>query len=172
MKQRYNVEVVDIPMGIISDDGEEFVKKIAETVDTRVRELTATTKYLSNVEALILLAMDYCGEKAKADRKIKSLETQVEILEANLRRLRVESASAAAEAETSSEKSPSAETAAPATEPAPAPAAPEEKAVPETAAAPAAPTDAAEDSARRSSKLRAIEALLGSQLRMDMDDDQ
>ena len=156
MKERYNVEVADIPFAIISDDGEEFVRQISETVDSRIRELTANTKYLSTVEAAILLALDYCGEKSKADRKIKSLETQVEILEANLRRLREESAP------------PREKDATPSSAPV--------EHVDNTPAAVSVPSEETgaeqvkDDPVSRGRKLRAIEALLGSQLRMDTDD--
>ncbi len=161
MKERFNIEIADIQFSIVSDEGEEFVHQIVETVDKRVRDLIINNKRCSKLDAVILCALDYCGEKQKADRKIKSLEAQVELLETNMRRLREESE---AHAEASAKEEAAAD--APAKEEAPAEPALAENTAPEAAA----PADEDKKSAEASSesehdavqsKLRMIEELLG-----------
>lgn len=163
MKERFNIEIADIQFSIVSDEGEEFVHQIVETVDKRVRDLIINNKRCSKLDAVILCALDYCGEKQKADRKIKSLEAQVELLETNMRRLREESE---AHAEDSAKEEPATDAPAPAKEEAPAEPAPAANTAPEAAAPANEDKKSAEASSEREhdavqSKLRMIEELLG-----------
>lgn len=149
MKERFDIEIADIQFAIVSDDGEEFVRQIEKTVDARVSDLVLKNKRCSKLDALLLCALDYCGEKAKADKRIRSLEAQVELLEGNNRRLREELDAVDAGKTAPKKEVITAKTVEKAAE--------EEKETP-----------AAEEGSSRSDKLREIEAILGGQIGMDI----
>lgn len=158
MKERYNIEIAGITFSIVSDDDEEFVRETVSAIDGRVRGILSQSRNCSKLDAVALCALDYCGEKLKADRRIKNLEAQIEILEANMHRLREEAAScreAAANANVPADNEEDhtleAESA--------------------DSAAEAGVSEADENEDSRGQKLRQIEALLGGQLKLEPDED-
>ena len=90
MKERYNVEISDIHLTIISDEPEEFVNSTVEKISERVNDLIVHNKRCSKLDAALLCALDYCGELAKAERRIRNLEAQISLYDANLKRMREE----------------------------------------------------------------------------------
>jgi cell division protein ZapA (FtsZ GTPase activity inhibitor) len=88
MKERYNVEIADINLTIISDESEEFVNSTVEKINERVNDMIARNKRCSKLDAALLCALDYCGEYQKAERRIRNLEAQISLYDANLKRLR------------------------------------------------------------------------------------
>lgn len=95
-KQKYCIEIADIQLTIISDESEEFVQDTVKTLDARIRDLTVRNKRCAKIDAAILCALDSLGEKLKLEKKVKNLEAQIDLYEANLRRLRGESQAPAA----------------------------------------------------------------------------
>ena len=154
MKERFEIEIADIQFAIVSDDGEEFVSQIVKTVNDRVSDLVLHNKRCSKLDAVLLCALDYCSEKAKADKKIRSLEAQVELLEANNRRLREEIDGRPAKKEVITSKSVEEK--------------PAEKPAEKAAEKPAEKAEEPASSGSRSDKLREIEAILGGQIGMDI----
>ena len=74
MKQKYTITVADVPMNVISEESPEAVEALVNLVDRKMREIgTACPK----TEAALLCALDYCSERIKAQRKVKSLETRL-----------------------------------------------------------------------------------------------
>lgn len=119
MKEKYNIEIADIQLSILSDEPEEFVTAVVAQLDERVRDLTVKNKRCSKLDAALLCALDSLGEKMKGDKKIKNLEAQISLYEANISRLREELETArrnaaAAEKQEASQHSPESEKAAPA----------------------------------------------------------
>ncbi len=102
MKEKYSVEIAGVPLNLISDDKEEFVNLVVARLDKEIRDLTVNNKRCSKMDAALLCALDYCAEKVKADKRIRNLEAQISLYDANLRRLREENA--ALTAHLSSEK--------------------------------------------------------------------
>ena len=90
MKERYNVEISDIHLTIVSDEPEEFVMSTVEKINERVNDLIVRNKRCSKLDAALLCALDYCGEYAKAERRIRNLEAQISLYDANLKRMREE----------------------------------------------------------------------------------
>lgn len=158
MKERFNVEIVDITFSVVTDDGEELVRRAEATLNEDVRAVLKQMGRFSKLDAVTLCALDYCGQALKAEAKIKNLEAQIEILEKSRKNDEpaAPKAAPAPKAEVKAEE-PKAEAEAKAEPKAEAPAT-----TPETT------EDAAEDNTR-SRKLRQLEALLGSQLKMDLD---
>ncbi len=94
-KKKYNVEIADVQLSILSDDPEEFVESTVKLLDNYIRTLTVQNKRCAKIDAAVLCALDFLGDKLKLEKKVKSLEAQVDLYEANLRRAREDSAKAA-----------------------------------------------------------------------------
>lgn len=98
-KQKYCIEIADVPLTILSDESEEFVRETVRILDTQIRDLTVHNKRCAKIDAAILCALDSLGEKLKLEKKLRNLQAQIDLYEANLRRLRTESAAAPAPTE-------------------------------------------------------------------------
>lgn len=92
-KKRYEIVVAGCQLAIITDEREEFVNSVVETIDREIREVTAATKRSSNLDAAILCAIEYYSEKVKAEKRARNLEAQISLYDANLRRFREENLS-------------------------------------------------------------------------------
>ncbi len=91
-KKKYEVSIADVEMAILSDEREDFVMRLVNDLDQKIRQITISNKRCSKLDAAILVALDAGGEKLKADKRIRNLEAQIGLYDANLRRLREENA--------------------------------------------------------------------------------
>ncbi len=89
-KKKYDVSIADVEMSIISDEREEFVMKLVEKLDAEVRDILTHSKRSTKVDAALLVALDYSSGKAKAEKRVRNLEAQIALYDANLRRMREE----------------------------------------------------------------------------------
>ena len=89
-KKRYELEIADVEMAIISDEREDFVMRLANDLDSGIRYLLKHNKRCSKLDAAILCALDYASDKLKAEKRVRNLEAQVALYDANIRRLREE----------------------------------------------------------------------------------
>ena len=89
-KKRYELEIADVEMAIISDEREEFVLRLANELDSNIKYLLKNNKRCSKLDAAILCALDYSSDKVKAEKRVRNLEAQVALYDANIRRLREE----------------------------------------------------------------------------------
>lgn len=87
-KKKYDVSIADVEMSIISDEREEFVMRLVEKLDSEVRDILQHSKHSTKVDAALLLALDYSCGKAKAEKRVRNLEAQIALYDANLRRMR------------------------------------------------------------------------------------
>lgn len=90
MKQRYTIRIADIEMNVIAEESPEAVEALVAIVDRKMREIEASSKRCSKSEAALLCALDYCSEKIKAQRKIKTLESKLAMAEATVEELEIE----------------------------------------------------------------------------------
>lgn len=90
MKERYNIEISGIQLTIVSDESEDFVNAIVARIDERVNDLVVRNKRCSKLDAALLCALDYCGEAVKAEKRIRNLEAQISLYDANIKRMREE----------------------------------------------------------------------------------
>jgi len=155
MKEKFTIEIADVPLSILSDEKEEFVDAVVKRLDQEIRDLTVHNKRCSKLDAALLCALDYCAEKVKADKRIRNLEAQISLYDANLRRLREENTTLAAHLAKAmpQESAPEKAEAAPEETPAPEQVKPAEKAVEEK------PQEKPADSGT-SGKLRQLELML------------
>ncbi|MCI8472408.1 MAG: cell division protein ZapA [Clostridiales bacterium] len=172
-KKKYDVVIADVEMAIISDEREDFVMRLVNDLDQKIREITLSSKRCSKMDAALLVALDTNSERLKAEKRIRNLEAQIGLYDANLRRLREENAKLKeimlsgknAQAEEATEQEPESEETQPdieqldMTQTESEEAAAEEET--EVQAEPEAqPEKASEESADRGDKLRQIESLL------------
>ena len=98
VKEHYNIEISDIQLTIVSDEPEDFVNSTVAKINERVNDLIVRNKRCSKLDAALLCALDYCGEFAKAERRIRNLEAQISLYDANLKRMREEVAAKSSDA--------------------------------------------------------------------------
>lgn len=91
-KKKYDVVIADVEMAILSDEREDFVMRLVNDLDQKIREITLSSKRCSKMDAALLVALDTNSERLKAEKRIRNLEAQIGLYDANLRRLREENA--------------------------------------------------------------------------------
>lgn len=82
--QKYKLTIADVEIYVTSDESAEAVEALVSIVDRKVREISSKSKNCSKLEASILCSLDYCSDKIKAQRKIKSLEAKLALTESTL----------------------------------------------------------------------------------------
>lgn len=167
-KKRYEIQIADVDLAILSDEREDFVMSAVRQLDARIRDLTVNNKRCSKIDAALLCSLDYFSDKLKAEKRVRNLEAQIALYDANMRRMREENIRLKAMLGDgdSADENADAEEAAP--EAAETPAAPtEDAATAHAEAAPAAPAEEkstpsaeAPSDENRQLKLRQIESLL------------
>lgn len=90
MKEKVYVEIAGIKLGIITEDGATYVEGIASTVEEQITKMIKAQKNCSLVEAALFSAMSYCSKGEEDAKKVKNLETQVALYQANVNRLKKE----------------------------------------------------------------------------------
>ena len=90
MKEKIYVEIGGIRLGIVTEEGESYVKEIASCVDSEIKSMIKSQKNCSLVEASLFSAMSYYSRATENEKKVKNLETQIALYQANLNRLKKE----------------------------------------------------------------------------------
>lgn len=90
MKQKYTIRIADIEMNVITEESPEAVEALVCIVDRKVREIEGASRNCTKNEAALLCALDYCSERIKAQRKIKTLESRLAMAETTVEELEIE----------------------------------------------------------------------------------
>lgn len=90
MKQKYTIRIADIEMNVITEESPEAVEALVNIVDRKVREIEGASRGCTKTEAALLCALDYCSERIKTQRRIKALESKLNIAEATVEELEAE----------------------------------------------------------------------------------
>ena len=88
MKEKFFVEIAGVRLGIVSEEGKEYVESVANAVNERITKMLRSQKNCSLVEASIFCAMDFYSTGAGDSRKLKNLEAQIALYQANVNRLK------------------------------------------------------------------------------------
>ncbi len=86
-KKKYTVDIAGNRVSLVTDEPEDFVKLITDTVSEKLTDMTKNSFHVTPVDAAIVLAVDYLSGKLKAERRIRSLESQLELCEMKLNSL-------------------------------------------------------------------------------------
>ena len=89
-KKKYEVKIADIDMKIISDEKEDVVLRLVSQLDSQITEITKQSRNCSKIDAAILVALDHASNRAKAEKRVRNLEAQIALYDANLLRMREE----------------------------------------------------------------------------------
>jgi len=90
VKQKYTIRISDIEMNVITEESPEAVEALVGIVDRKMKEIEAASKRCSKTEAALLCALDYCSERIKAQRKIKTLESKLAMAQTTVEELEIE----------------------------------------------------------------------------------
>lgn len=90
MKNRYSVEIADIPINIRTDESDEYVREIADITNERIKSVITGGHHVSKIEAALFCALDYCSEINQLQKKLASAEEQIALYLASIRRLQTE----------------------------------------------------------------------------------
>ena len=90
MKQKYTLTIAGVSMNVITEESPEAVESLVRLVDRKMMEITGGGMQCPKVEAALLCALDYCSERIKAQRKVKTLETRLASAEVTAEELEAE----------------------------------------------------------------------------------
>ena len=90
MRQKYTITISDVEMNVISEESPEAVEALVGLVDRKMREVMQGSSQCPKTQAALLCALDYCSERIKSQRKVKSLETKLAMTETALEELETE----------------------------------------------------------------------------------
>ena len=90
MKEKIYVEIKGIKLGIVTEDGAEYVERIANELQEKLDTMMRAQKNCTLVEAALFTAMSLQSQNEENEKKLKNVETQLAIYQANVNRLRVE----------------------------------------------------------------------------------
>lgn len=90
MRQKYTITIADIEINVITEEAPETVEALVGIVDRKMREISMKSRRCSKTEAALLCALDYCSDKIKAQRKMKSLESNLALTQCTLEELETE----------------------------------------------------------------------------------
>lgn len=74
MQNKVEVVIFDNKCVIIGEEDENYIKNVAEFVDSKVREIVDQTKTISTLRAVILAAINISDELFKVEKKQRLLQ--------------------------------------------------------------------------------------------------
>ena len=90
MKEKIYVEINGIRLGIVTEDGGDYVEKIASELQAQLDKMMSAQRKCTLIEAALFTAMSLQSKCHEDDKKIKNLEAQLAIYQAQVNRLRIE----------------------------------------------------------------------------------
>ena len=89
-KRKITVDIAGLPLTLITDECDSFVDAVVSQVNERMASASHSIRSSSRMDAALLCAIDACGEKLRADKRIRNLEAQISLYEVDLRTAREE----------------------------------------------------------------------------------
>ena len=90
IKRKIEVTIAGITMSLVTDESESFVSSIVKRMDETMTALMGRNMKRSQLDAAMLCAIEFCGDKILAEKRVRNLEAQISLYDVNLRRLREE----------------------------------------------------------------------------------
>jgi cell division protein ZapA len=79
-----NVEIMGLSLTVASEDGDEWVKNLAQTVDDRIRQIQAGGRTVNSINLAILAALNFADELQRLRRDHQELIERIEALNGRL----------------------------------------------------------------------------------------
>jgi cell division protein ZapA len=79
-----NVEIMGLNLTVASEDGDEWVKSLAHTVDKRIREIQANSRSVNSINLAILAALNLADELEHLRKDHQKLLDDIEELNGRL----------------------------------------------------------------------------------------
>lgn len=89
-KKKFEVTIAGVDMSIISDEREEIVMRLVGQLDSQITDIVKNSRNCSKLDAAILVALDHSCSRVKSEKRVRNLEAQIALYDANLRRMREE----------------------------------------------------------------------------------
>ncbi len=89
-KRKIEVVIAGITMSLVTDESDSFVNTVVKRMDESMSALLNRSVKRSQLDAAMLCAIDFCGDKISAEKKVRNLEAQISLYDVNMRRLRDE----------------------------------------------------------------------------------
>ena len=90
MKEKIYVEINGIKLAIVTEDGASYVEDVADSVREQMNSMLASQKNCTLIEAALFTAMSLQSKCVEDEKMIKNLETQINLYQASVNRLRIE----------------------------------------------------------------------------------
>lgn len=90
MKQKFTINLLDMPVSIVSDESEESVKALAQKLNERVKSVMWKSRQVTKTEAALFTALEYLSDLEDAKARADKAEAQLALYSANIVRLREE----------------------------------------------------------------------------------
>lgn len=90
MKEKFTIKLLEVPVSIVSDEGEETVLALARKLNERAKSVLWKSRQVSKTEAALFCALEFLSEAEKAKARADKAEAQLELYTSNLARMRAE----------------------------------------------------------------------------------
>ena len=89
-KRKVNVTIAGVAMSFVTDEADSFVNTVVKRVDDSMTELLTHNMKCSQLDAAMLTAIEFCGDKITSEKRVRNLEAQISLYDVNMRRMRDE----------------------------------------------------------------------------------
>ena len=79
-----NVEIMGLNLTIASEDGDEWVRSLAQSVDDRIRQIQAGGRTVNSINLAILAALNFADELERLRKDHRELIEHIEALNGRL----------------------------------------------------------------------------------------
>ena len=79
-----NVEIMGLSLTVASEDGDEWVRNLAQTVDERIRQIQAGGRTDNSINLAILAALNFADELERLRKDHRELIERIEALNGRL----------------------------------------------------------------------------------------
>lgn len=87
-KRKITVDISGNPITLVTDEPEDFVELLTETISARIGEMTKNSIRNSTLDACLLLSLDYLGDKLRAEARIRELESELSVRDVAINNLK------------------------------------------------------------------------------------
>lgn len=79
-----NVEIMGLSLTVASEDGDEWVKNLAHSVDDRIRKIQSGARTVNSINLAILAALNFADELERLRKDHRELIERIEALNGRL----------------------------------------------------------------------------------------